>query len=120
MTLRFSEGSKILRRDLALPVALQPTVLVVDDLDELSPDAVDGMTSLLRQQVAIEGSPILLVGSIRGVEGPMAPLLNGTATGLTPDVLPLSGLHRTAVISLVRDLGVAGAFGAALGRLKWM
>ena len=101
---------------LATAAALQPTVLVVDDLDELSPDAVDGMTSLLRQQVAIEGSPILLVGSIRGVEGPMAPLLNGTATGLTPDVLPLQGLHRTAVISLVRDLGVAGAFGAALGR----
>lgn len=101
---------------LATAASLQPTLLVVDDLDQMKADAVTGMTQLLRQQVAIEGSPILVVGSVRSLEGPMASIFNGVATGLTPEVLNLSGLERNAVIALVRELGVSGAFGAALGR----
>lgn len=101
---------------LATAASLQPTVLVVDDLDQMDQSAIEGMTNLLRQQVAIEGSPILLVGSVRSVDGPLAPIANGTATGLTPDTLEVLGLERPAVIALVRELGVAGAFGAALGR----
>lgn len=101
---------------LATAASLQPTVLIVDDLDRMDPASIEGMTRLLRQQVAIEGSPILLVGSVESMDGPLAPVSNGTATGLTPESLVLSGLDRPAVISIVRELGVAGAFGAALGR----
>ncbi len=101
---------------LATASSLQPTVLVVDDLDRMDSSAVEGMTGLLRQQVAIEGSPILLVGSVESTDGPLASIVNGTATGLTPDTLELPGLDRSAVVSMVRDMGVAGAFGAALGR----
>jgi tetratricopeptide (TPR) repeat protein len=101
---------------LSAAAALQSTVLVVDDMDHMDESAIHGMTELLRQQVAIEGSPILLVASLERVDGPLSSVINGALTGLTPEILNLEGLARPAVIALVRDLGVVGAFGAALGR----
>ena len=101
---------------LSAAAALQPTVLVIDDLDHMDESGIHGITELLRQQVAIEGSPILLLASVERVDGPLSALISGALTGLTPEILNLVGLARPAVIALVRDLGVVGAFGAALGR----
>jgi tetratricopeptide (TPR) repeat protein len=96
--------------------AIQPTVLFVDDLDHMDTEATTGMTNLLRTQVAIEGQPILLVGAIVGDHGVTAGLSSGASTGLNAERLQLGGLARAAVIALVRDQGVVGAVGAALGR----
>jgi len=96
--------------------ALQPTVIVIDDLDHMDPEAIAGLTRLLRNQVAIEGQPILLVGAIEGGQMATSELVSGASTGLNPERLALGGLARPAVIALVRNQGVTGAVGAALGR----
>jgi tetratricopeptide (TPR) repeat protein len=101
---------------LGTAAALQPTILVVDDLDHMDQKNHEGMTRLLRQQVAIEGMPILVVGSVDGTTPGYTSMANGADTGMTPEILELGGLERAAVITLVRDQGVTGAIGAALGR----
>jgi tetratricopeptide (TPR) repeat protein len=101
---------------LAAAAALQPTVLIVDDLDHMDATSTVGVTDLLRNKVAIEGLPILVVGSIEADEGATGALSSGASTGLSPERLVLRGLERPAVIAMVRDQGVAGAVGAALGR----
>lgn len=101
---------------LAAAAALQPTVIVIDDLDHMEASATTGVTELLRNKVAIEGLPILVVGSIEADEGSTGALSSGASTGLSPERLVLGGLERPAVIAMVRDQGVAGAVGAALGR----
>ena len=101
---------------LAAAAALQPTVIVIDDLDHMEASATIGVTELLRNKVAIEGLPILVVGSIEADEGSTGALSSGASTGLSPERLVLGGLERPAVIAMVRDQGVSGAIGAALGR----
>ena len=101
---------------LAAAAALQPTVIVIDDLDHMEAESTVGVTELLRNKVAIEGQPILVVGSIEADEGSTGALSSGASTGLSPERLVLGGLERPAVIAMVRDQGVAGAVGAALGR----
>lgn len=101
---------------LSAAAGLQPTVFVVDDLDHMDASSTQGMTELLRKTVAIEGLPVLLVGSIEEDTDTASGLGSGAATGLSPERLELGGLDRSSVIALVRDQGVAGAVGAALGR----
>ena len=43
--------------------------IVIDDLDHMEASATIGVTELLRNKVAIEGLPILVVGSIEADEG---------------------------------------------------
>ena len=101
---------------LAAAASLQPTVIVIDDLDQMDESSTVGMTDLLRSRVAIEGLPILLVGSIEADEGSTGALSSGASTGLSPERISIGGLERPAVIAMVREQGVAGAMGAALGR----
>ena len=51
---------------LGTAAALQPTIMVVDDIDHMDESNRQGMMTLLRQQVAIQGMPILVVASIDG------------------------------------------------------
>ncbi len=93
-----------------------PCVLVVDDLDRLEAQAMSTLTDMVRSRVAIEGLPILLVGSVEGVAGVAAGLVTGADTGLSSQRLDLTGIDREATIAIVREQGVGGAMAAALGR----
>jgi tetratricopeptide (TPR) repeat protein len=101
---------------LGTAATLQPTLIVIDDMDHMGTEMISGLTNMLRQRVAIEGMPIFVVGSVESTTGRAQGLCTGADTGLTTDQLVLSGLERSAIISLVRDQGVGGAVAAALGR----
>ena len=79
---------------LSAAAGIQPTVLVVDDMDHMDSPSTDGMVELLRSKVAIEGLPILLVGSIEEEQGLTVGLTSGSATGLSPERMDLGGLAR--------------------------
>lgn len=94
----------------------RPWVLVVDHLDALSPLELDILVRLFRERVAIEGEPLLLVGAVRDGRGRAGDLVSGAATGLTPEVWSLGPLDKRSIVAMVRDRGLGGAAGAALGR----
>jgi tetratricopeptide (TPR) repeat protein len=93
----------------------RPWTLVVDDLDRVGGADRDALTELVRQAVAIEGEPLLVITAVASREGDVAAFCTGAATGLSPDVLELGPLDRKSVIALVRDRGVGGAAGVTLG-----
>jgi len=93
----------------------QPQVLVIDDLDQVASLDIDALTRLLREQVAVQGEPLLLVASVTEVEGLVAALISGATTGLSPDRVNLEGLDRRGIVAILRDRGLGGAPGAALG-----
>jgi tetratricopeptide (TPR) repeat protein len=101
---------------LADRVCRGPCVLVVDDLDRLDGPPMAALTELVRGRVAIEGLPVLLVGSVASTAGVAAGLCTGADTGLSSQRLDLGGIDREGAIAIVRDQGVGGAMGAALGR----
>jgi tetratricopeptide (TPR) repeat protein len=91
-----------------------PWVLFVDDIDN-APVAVRAeLAELVRDVVAVEGGPLLLVVSARPdtTDG----IVTGATTGLGTEEIRLRGLDRDAVRALLRDRGLHGALGAALGR----
>ena len=96
-------------------VRKRPLVLVVDDLDEMKRGHLQRLTGLVRDLVAVEGERLLVVAAVSRDDGSVGGFVSGAATGLTPDRVDLSGLGRRATIALVRDRGVTGAAGAALG-----
>jgi len=102
--------------DLRDRVSRGPCALVIDDLDKLSSQHLVQIGQLVRERIAIEGLPILLIGSVRAISGKAAGLCTGADTGLTPDRMELRGIDRDAAIRIVRDQGVSGALAAALGR----
>jgi tetratricopeptide (TPR) repeat protein len=91
----------------------QPWLLVIDDIDHLSPPDREALTWLLRNSVAIEGEPLLVVAAALHKEG--GALASGEATGLSVEKLVLGPLDRRSVVQLVRELGVGGSAGAVLG-----
>ena len=93
-----------------------PCVLVIDDLDQMSTTQLNQISQLVRERIAIEGLPILVVGSVRTTSGIAAGLCTGADTGLSPERLELGGVDREAAIRIVHDQGVSGALAAALGR----
>lgn len=92
----------------------RPWLLVVDDADRLPADVQEALAGLVRDEVAVEGNPLLLVVSARVDSG--CGLVTGTATGLDAEEIPLGPLDRDAVRALLRDRGLHGALGAAMGR----
>jgi len=102
--------------DIADLSAGRPWTLVVDHLDRLSPLELDTLTRLVRTQVAIHGEPLLLVGAIEDPRGRVAGLVSGADTGLSTERIDLGTLDARAVVAMVRDRGLGGAAGAALGR----
>ncbi|MFT4978198.1 MAG: tetratricopeptide (TPR) repeat protein, partial [Myxococcota bacterium] len=97
-------------------VRKRPLVLVVDDLEQMKRGQLQRLTGLVRDLVAVEGERLLVIASVTEEDGgPVAGFVSGAATGLSPERLPLSGLDRRSTIALVREQGVTGAAGAALG-----
>jgi len=96
----------------------RPWVLIVDDFHRVHADALNALTELLRQQVAIEGEPLLLVAALPADGRPeaIARFSSGATTGVTPHVVELTGLSVGSARSLLRDLGLRGA---ACGALAW-
>ena len=91
-----------------------PWVLMVDDIDRVSPADRSVLGELVRDVVAIEGGRLLLVVSAE--PGTTDPIVTGAATGLATEEIVLGGIDRDAVRALLRDRGIHGALGAALGR----
>ena len=109
---------------LAAAVRRRPLTLLVDDLDRLEDAALAQLVNTVRDLVAVEGERMLVIGSVTceeggdsrvGGRGLAGGFISGAATGLTPEQIALEGLDRRASIALVRDRGVSGAAGAALG-----
>lgn len=91
-------------------------LVLVDDVDQLTGLALEGLTSVVRELVAVHGEPLLFVATLASRDGPIASFATGAATGLSPEWLLLTGLDRRSIIAIVRDQGVDGAVGATLGR----
>lgn len=104
-----------LHQRLARRLAGRPQLMILDDLDQLASLDVDTLTRLLREQVAVQGEALLLVTSLSTLEGPVAGLVSGATTGLSPDRIVLQGLDRRGVVAILRDRGLGGVAGAALG-----
>ncbi len=90
-------------------------LVILDDLDRIASMDVDTLTRLLRELVAVRGGSLLFVTSLSELEGPVAGLVSGATTGLSPDRIVLQGLDRRGVVAILRDRGLGGVAGAALG-----
>ena len=100
---------------LAARVRGRPSTLVLDDLDRVEAGELELLTGLVRGRLVIEGEPLLVVVSTAGLDGAVGAFCSGASTGRTPQTLTLAGLDRRSVVALVREQGVEGAAGAALG-----
>jgi tetratricopeptide (TPR) repeat protein len=93
----------------------RPWALFVDDFDQLGAADAAALTRLVRDRVAVQGEPLLLVAAIERAQGAAAELCSGASTGLSPEVHALGPLERDAVTAMVRDRGLGGTAAAALG-----
>ncbi len=93
-----------------------PTVLAVDDADQMLPETRDSLAQLVRSTVALEAQRVLLVLTVRDVDGPLSTLVRGQATGIPADRLSVGPLARPAVVAMLRDRRFTGAVMAVLGR----
>ena len=94
----------------------RPWVLAVDDLDRAHADALEPLVRVARTNVAIEGSPWLLLLAGEDLQGPARSLANGISTGLPEERLDLGPLDARWTVALLRDRGVTGSAAAVLGR----
>lgn len=94
----------------------RPWALVIDDLDALSTAQHELLLELLRERIAVEGEPLLIVGAIASAEGAAGALCSGAATGLPSELIVVPPLDESATLDLVGDRGLVGAAGAELGR----
>lgn len=96
-------------------------LVAVDDADRASPVELELLGRLLRERVAIEADPLLLVltasePGLREAGAALAGLLSGEATGLPCETLHLGPLDVKSTIAMMRDRGVAGPAAPLLGR----
>jgi tetratricopeptide (TPR) repeat protein len=89
---------------------------IIDDADAMPKGDIDALALFVRQKIRNDGQPYLLIVSAVDAGGPARAIVGGTATGVRPDVLTLTPLDAKATVSLVRDLGLTGEAGAALGK----
>jgi len=93
-----------------------PFLVVVDDLDATSSEVVTSLAKLVRDLVALEGEPTLLVYTADHLDQEVSSLASGALTGLPSEAMTLAPLDRQAVVAMVRDRGVVGAVVPLLGR----
>jgi tetratricopeptide (TPR) repeat protein len=89
---------------------------IIDDADAMSKGDVDALALFVRQKIRNDKQPYLLLVSAADAGGDLRAIVGGTATGVRPDVLTLAPLDERATVTLVRDLGLAGEPGQALGQ----
>lgn len=93
-----------------------PWVLVVDHLDQLDASAQAALVGLVRQQVAIQGEPLLLVGALSALRGPLLGLADGADTGVVAERWPLLPLDPRAIHAMLRAQGLLGEEARVLAR----
>lgn len=108
-----AETSPILR--ITAMVRQQPLAVIIDDLDAFAHTDLQRLTTMVRDLVAIEGRPLLVIATLTDLRGGPAQFANGAETGLSPERITLTGLDRRSSVALVREQGLTGAAGAALG-----
>ena len=94
----------------------RPWALLVDDLDRMGAGALETLTALARDRVAIEGEPLLLVVTVSAPTGLAEELCAGVSTGLNPEQVALPPLDEAALTLLAQDQGLTGMAGQALAR----
>ncbi len=94
----------------------QPFVLAIDDLDEANDATVTALSRLLRQRVAIDAEPLLLLFTASDTQGTLAPLMIGASTGLPCEVVRAGAIDAKSAVAIVRDRGVTGPAAPVLGR----
>ncbi len=102
--------------DLASLIAGQPWTLAIDHLDRLAPMELELLTRVVRRQIAIHGEPLLVIVVVSEAKGRLSGLLSGADTGLVPERFELAPLDARAVTAMLRDRGLSGSTGAALGQ----
>ena len=93
-----------------------PTVLAVDDLDRAPAVDVRELSHLVRDWIAVEARPLLVLYTATEAEGELSALQNGTTTGLPAQIVELGALDVKSSIAVMRDRGVSGPAAPALGR----
>ncbi|MBN2800976.1 MAG: protein kinase [Deltaproteobacteria bacterium] len=101
---------------LASAARAAPLVLMVDDLDQASPEQSELLARLIRDEVTLRGTPVLLVFSAAALEGHVEALASGLLTDLPADIEDLEPLPREAILRMVRDLGVVGGVAPVLDK----
>lgn len=94
----------------------KPWLVCVDDLDHADPAALDAITRVIRQNVGMEGEPVLLACTAESADGPLGPLVSGASTGMPADTVTPGPLDRKAITTLLRDRGLPAPLAAVLGR----
>lgn len=92
-----------------------PAVIAIDDLDRAPRRTLDALARLLRQKIAEEGQPLLLLATARSLDA-ISDLVTGTATGMPADLMPVGPIDARATTSLLRDRGLLGSAAKVLGR----
>jgi tetratricopeptide (TPR) repeat protein len=89
---------------------------IIDDVDAMPKGDIDALALFVRQKIRNDKQPYLVIVSAVDGSGPARAIIGGTSTGVRPDVLTLTPLDAKATVSLVRDLGLTGEAGQALGK----
>lgn len=92
-----------------------PAVLAIDDLDRAPRRTIAALARLLREKIAQEGQPLLLLATARSLDA-ISELVTGTATGMPADLMPVGPVDGRATVSMLRDRGLLGAAASVLGR----
>jgi hypothetical protein len=113
--LRLVLGLALLEAPPACPGLLGVLLPHADDLVDEGARVVLGATSdrihdraaeFGNAAVGVVGDPLLLIASLRRLDGPIAAFASGAATGISPEILRLPLLDRKATIAVVRDQGL--------------
>jgi len=92
-----------------------PAVIAVDDLDRAPKRTIASLSKLLRDRCSLEGEPLLLLATATSLDA-IAGLVNGNATGIPADLIPVGRVDETSAIAMMRDRGVPGVAARLLGR----
>ncbi len=111
------EGSlgTALSRAIIATLGKKPAVIAVDDLDRAPRRTIDSLAKLLRARFSLEGEPLLLLATATSLDA-IAALVNGHATGIPADLIPVGPVDAKSAVAMMRDRGVSGAAAPVLGR----
>jgi tetratricopeptide (TPR) repeat protein len=94
----------------------QPCIIAVDDLDRAPGPVVEALARMVRDEVTLEGQPLLLLYTASDLEDVIAPITGGSATGIPTECAEVGPLDVKSVIAMMRDRGLVGSVSPVLGR----